>query len=325
MAVMLFGNIWIPAQGSDPNATEILRLYKESFSYQQSVSMKVDVTKFTLQTAAIEPNYNSRHREYHLVYRRDGNRCEWIGESLMLSDDRNVDTQDGRTIMIIFTGSQFIEAIGTTGVPIDHAYFSENPTEDLKKLFDSPSMGSSLNGNMYGNSHKNMADLLGDSNDLHIRDMSETIDGISCYVLEAETKYGRVTAWIAPEKGYNALKWTIEKLPNDFLDERRIDPEHGAVGQWVATLDSVVIEKINDRFVPVSGRFVLTIYDKEHELISNDLYMCKRSQIELHPDFKSLGAFRVNLPNGMPIHPKGQPGILYKWQDGKIISESEIK
>ncbi len=76
-------------------------------------------------------------------------------------------------------------------------------------LLANPNWGGPLFGNMYGNNYKTVADGL--TSHLHMHPKKENINGVACIVLEGASKYGKVTAWIAPEKGYNAMKWVIEK------------------------------------------------------------------------------------------------------------------
>lgn len=310
------------AQDNEPNAAEVLRHYKESLSYLQSVSMKVDIK--TSQEEITGADVKSRTlREFHFVHRRDGKRYEWIGESVVVDNNGVVNRAGSHIIKSIFTGEEYINVIG----PVDAAPWAASIQKDsydneLKDLYEAPILGGPLNGNIFGNNHKSVAELLSDGNDLRLRGRQENINGIPCYVLEATTKYGKVTAWIAPEKGYNALKWVIEKSPKDFFDETLISSSGFETESWIATLDSVDVQKIDDTFVPVTGYFTHKIRKSDGRVITFH-FKYERSEIKLHPDFEAIGAFVPDIPDGTRVDVKEAPGIRYVWQNGKIVPDKK--
>lgn len=194
-------------ENKDPNTAEVLRHYRESLSYLKSVSMKIDIE---LDVDENHPNKWFCPFERHFIFRRDHDRCEWVGQQLIFDEKGNVDPVRSQVIKEIINGELYANVISTPlnarprGVVIKRDY-----NEERERLLEDSDYGGPLFGRMYGCSHKSIGDLLSESATLYMRPERENINGIPCYVLEATTKYGKVTAWIAPGKGYSALKWTM--------------------------------------------------------------------------------------------------------------------
>jgi len=69
---------------------------------------------------------------------------------------------------------------------------------------------------------------------------------------------------------------------------------------WTAVFDSVKLQKVDDVFVPKGGAFTLTIEKTDgNTTVLN--YEYKISNTQLNPDFDALGAFKIDIPNGLPV------------------------
>jgi hypothetical protein len=298
------------AQGKDPNAAEVLRRYKESLSYFQSISMKIDI-----EIRASESDRKYAPRKEIFVFRRDHDRTEWIGESLVLDKDGRVDPSISFVLNEVMTGEYYGSVIGTINEFPRLATIRKDYKERQKRKFDDPEHGGALLGKMFGNSHKGIAELLGEAAGLYLRDEQENISGVSCYVLEATTKHGKVTAWVAPEKGHNALKWSIHKTSGDLFNKRPIYSD-----SCLAVFDSVEVQKVNDVFVTTGGCLTYTVnFADGRTNVSHHKY--KVSEVDLNPDFEALGAFAFNLPDGTRVSVEEYPGVRYIWQSGKIVPD----
>jgi hypothetical protein len=83
------------------------------------------------------------------------------------------------------------------------------------------------------------------------------------------------------------------------------------------------MEKVNDVntvFVPKSSRFTDTV-NFTNGTKSSDQSEYAVSDIQLNPDFEALGAFKIDLPNGIRVFVMEFPGVRYIWQDGKIVPD----
>jgi len=312
MAFVAFSDVCVFGQDKDPNAAEALRHYKESLSYLQSVSMEVDV-----ESSGKRYDPNSGHgrprRKANYIFRCDRGRTEWVGQSLLLDHLGNVDPVGSRRIQIIITKKCYFYVLGAPEELPSSALMIINDYEDhQKRAIDAPELGGPLGGRIFGNNHKSVAELLSESTNLYLRKEQENINGVPCYVLEARTKHGKVTAWVAPEKGYSTLKWMIHKTNDDLFDDRPI-----SLNSWLAVFDAVEVRQANDVFTTTGGILTLTFDYPDGRKVSWDKY--KVSGIQLNPDFEALGAFKIDLPNGTRVTVEDSPGIRYVWQDGEIV------
>jgi len=303
-------NVCVFGQGKDANSAEILGHYEESLSWLQSVSMEID-TKITQKGHQGKMPYHERN----FVFRRDGSRIECRGQVLVFDDKGDVNLPQSFDFKEVMTGLRSLSVRNSIDKPPVSANISGHYEDYQKRVLDSPNYGGPLGGKIFGNNRKSVAELLGESANLHLRDEQENINGVSYYVLEGTTKYGEVTAWIAPQKGYSALKWTIHKTGDDLFHERPISSN-----SWLAVFDSVELQKVGDVFVAKDGNFTLTI-DHSDGRTTVLRYEYKISNIQLNPDFEALGAFKVDLPNGTRVFVEESPGVRYVWQNGKIVPD----
>jgi len=185
-----------------------------------------------------------------------------------------------------------------------------------KLLCDNPEYGSALLGRIYGNNHLSIAELLRGAHEVQTR--QEILDGEACTVIEAHTSYGSVTAWIAPNKGYNALKWEIRKASQDLFDESKIQSK-----SWLAAFHATELRRIEGYYIPIRSEFSLEIAKKDGGPAAIDLYHYTVKNVDLNPDFEALKAFQFNLPDGTPVSLREAPGIGYVWRNGRAVPDVE--
>jgi len=165
-----------------------------------------------------------------------------------------------------------------------------------------------------------MAEVMRDSDSLSLIGQ-EKLGGSLCHIVSAETKYGTVTIWIAPEKGYNALKYVVRKSGRDILREGvRLEDE--GITEWVEVVDSIDVRKIDGVFIPISGQ--LTGKGRAgDDWKSTDHIEVKRSKIILNPDFEALGAFKISFPEGTEVTHEDIPGRRFRWTNGKFVPDMD--
>ncbi|MHC4312728.1 MAG: hypothetical protein ACYSW3_09725 [Planctomycetota bacterium] len=293
---------------------QLLERYRQSLSWQESVAMDIDIVfggKIDDKKTPIT--------ERHFIFRRDNNRAEWLGELIELDDKGKIDLTKSHVIKTFMTGDTFANLSGllrTRPLGITMTNDDEFYKNQLATRLDSPIDGGPLWGKMWGSNHKNIADLLINSTQVQLRKGKESINGILCYAIEAPTEYGKVTVWIAPEKGYNAVKWSIQKKPGDLFDEKPISSD-----SWIATFVVDDLQKIGNVFVTSGGQMTLKIdFGDEYERDKKrSTYKYTVRNIQLKPDFESLGAFKLDFPEGTPVQIIESPGIRYVWQNGKAV------
>lgn len=313
--IALLGGTCGLSQAQEWNSADVLEHYRASLSYLESVSMKI----------AINVDSNDSHlfpQTLDFVFRGDmqTNRAEWLGRQLIYKEGGELDTIESRSIKDIADGHIYVSLEGdrfADEIPSQRVILFNNYKERLKDLMENPNYGGALFGKMYGSSYRSVADLLSESSDFHMHNSKEYIDGVTCVVLEGTSKYGKVTAWIAPEKGYNALKWTIEKTPHHLFDNAPIKSNHWQVSFNVQEFHEV-ISNGKTTFVPKLAQFTHSI-DLRKGPKNIDHYEYETSDIELEPDFEALVAFKIDFPDGIRVFNRDFPNVKFIWEKGKPV------
>jgi len=302
------------------DVNEIVRRYKESLSYAEHISVKIDIEIAEKdETLSDYERKFVESRQTNIVYRRDHDRTEWIGNRLVLDKEGAVDTSKSYVMNEVMNGEYGGNVIGKLNELPMLATIRKDYKKRQKALLYDPERGGPLFGKMFGSNHKSVAELLVGAAELRLRNVRQDIGGTSCYVLEAMTEYGKVTAWIAPEKGYNTLKWAIHKTSGDLFNEKPI-----SLTSWAAVFDAVELQKVDDKFITKGGTLTHTRnFTDGHTTVSRFKY--KVGEIDLNPDFEALGAFVFNLPNGTKVSMKEFPGIPYVWQNGQPVTVVDQK
>ncbi|MHC4244054.1 MAG: hypothetical protein ACYSU4_16740, partial [Planctomycetota bacterium] len=154
----------------------------------------------------------------------------------------------------------------------------------------------------------------------------ENINGAACYVLEGTSQYGKVTAWIAPEKGHNAMKWVIEKDSHHLFDDTPLSGKWPSVESSMCVFNLRELHEIEGQdgmvFVPKSAHFahIISFRDGTRNV---DHYKYETSGIQLNPDFEALGAFKIDLPEGIRVFNKDVPGLKFSWRNGGPVPDTD--
>jgi len=299
----------IDASGQMPQAGEVLLLYKQSHAWMESVSMKVDIE------GTATGDLDNRRTSVGFVFHRDKDKVEWRGRSASYGLQGTIDPNTYDPINDIVAGGRYISFTNPAAEVLIPARVVQKYEKHVSRLMENSTYGGPLWGRIYGNNHKSVADLLAESPDVHLRDQQESIGGVLCYVLEGTNDYGRTTAWVAPDMGYSAMKWSIEKTGDDLFDDRSMSG-----GSTVESFDSVKLQNINGVFVPIEGVFTHSGSNPEgRRYMTREYY--RVSDIQLSPDFGALGAFKVDLPNGTRVQVEEASGVRYVWRDGQIVPD----
>jgi hypothetical protein len=301
--------------GMDGKAQELLRQYQHSLSWLQSVVMDV-------RTTADTPDSNKK-LIVDVSYRQDGTNIEWVGNDQPV-DLKGKPISDSTVLQRIESDRSYYVSDHGSEFPVT-LIVQELSTYRSDKHFwgDDPSLAGPMDGRIFGNDHKSVRELLAMSPAMRVRPDPENVLGVPCQVLEGVTPYGKVMAWIAPSKGYNALKWVIEKAPADRFDARSIASQwpEAKLSQWTATFQASGIGKVAGVSVVTEGTFDLRIQsDTEKE--SHGHYVYRRSGIVMHPDFTAIGAFRPKVPDGTRVQYNDVLDFRFEWRDGRMLPDA---
>lgn len=307
-----------------PTPKELVNLYKKAVTcWDKSVAMRVETEHSMAKRGTDETDI--RHWRYDLTHRRDGNRCEWFGHC-QFEGEHDGDKYSFNEQFTKMVGDDFFlyyirRQLGDQPGVMTQALMGSDIKEKLFILQAQEPDGGFLQGRMGGiGSAPKMVDVMCNSDSLNLIGQ-EKLNGLSCYIVEAKTKYGTYTVWISPEKGYNALKYIVRKSGRDILRDDIYIEDQG-ITEWVEVVDSIDVRKIDGVFVPISGK--LTGKAKAgDDWESTDHVELKRSEIVLNPDFKALGAFKISFPQGTEVTHKDIPGLRFRWINGKFVPDMD--
>jgi len=214
----------------------------------------------------------------------------------------------------LYTETVAIQARGAVNLSELHATWAA-PKNALRKYEQNTSTGSFLEGKVFGCGLNTVAEMLQLAENLQVSPDTETVGETECYVLSGDTTYGRVRAWIAPSRGYYALRYEISKTATDLFDDAPVGDQ--GVERGIMTLDDVQVEKIDGAWVATSGTLSQETILSDGKTIRSE-ERAVRTEIDLDPDFDAVKAFEIDLPEGTPVTLDEFPGIRYQWREGKL-------
>jgi len=142
--------------------------------------------------------------------------------------------------------------------------------------------------------------VLRQARSISVRDNTEKINAVECYVIEADTPGGQYKVWIDPNHGYNIAKAQVE------LSEGKNHLFYGKpfkkAGKKLSfSLQTVRFEKIDEIWVPVEANTQShRIYNKGD--FSKARTHTKLTEVILNPDHNMLGSFVPDdIPDGAKV------------------------
>ncbi len=302
---------------ANPSAQELVKRYHKAVTcWDKSVSMRIELIHSYERRG--ENETDTRHWTYDIKHRRDRDRCEWAGRCHFKGKLNGTDYARNESIKRIVGDDFFLlyTKRDSEKEPTD-AIMGSNVTERLFIMQAQEPDGGILQGRMGGiGLAPKIVDVMLACDSLRLLGQ-ERLSGSLCHIVEAQTKYGTMTVWIAPEKGYNALKYIVRKRGQDILrDDIRIEDQ--GITEWAETVDAIDVQKIDGVFVPISG--TLTGKAKATGAWQTTSHVSvKRSEVVLNPDLEALGAFQISFPEGTEVTHEDIGGYVFRWTKGKFV------
>jgi hypothetical protein len=164
--------------------------------------------------------------------------------------------------------------------------------------------------------------ILRKADHVSVRKRTDRFRGSKCFVIEADTKYGRYTIWLDSEHGFHPAKVLYKSGEGDHC-----------YYHLLAKGDTAYEYLINVRFEKIDGLWVSMEADSGQDIrgakgvFSKNKWHYKRTKIVLNPDHDKLGSFNDPLedPNNDPELTNGARVRLnslktkFTWQDGKVV------
>ena len=166
-----------------------------------------------------------------------------------------------------------------------------------------------------------------------LRPVREGVNASNCYVIDAKTEFGACTFWIDPEHGWNVAKSEGHQQRGDRVWNGYATLPHAYPNRASGGLQSdlVAVEKyeVSSSFGHVAGTWQIEAI--KHRLVQHladgttleGNTQLRRWNVEFHPNFANLGAFKLDYPDGIPVFVGDQPGLSFEWRDGKVMPRTQ--
>jgi hypothetical protein len=303
------------AAPAPPDVREIVQHYKESIAWKSMVSMEMKVRTDVIIKQ--ENRESITRRSLDVIYRRDGNRVEYIGSNVLLNPDNSVNPEGSLELAEVINGELYFHGDRYYRLKRHSGYIKRDFSNEQKSMLSSVARGLFLEGCIGGvGEYKDMAEMLCGSESLHLIG-EEDVNGRLCYVIKAATTYGMFTVWIAPDEDYNVLRYVVNKSANNILRDN-ITVDNDGVKEWTLVVDHIKLEQINGRRVPIGGSLTNSIRYKDGTERTVNV-TAERKEIDLNPDFEAQDAFALNLPDGTVVNDYDFRGVKYQIFKGRLV------
>ncbi len=187
--------------------------------------------------------------------------------------------------------------------------------------------GTALTGYLSG-SEDRVDKVLRQAREISVGRRTEKVGGVECYVIDAETKYGRHALWIDPQHGYNIARAEVQLLEgeNHYFYGK---PFETAGKKLNLSMDNVRFKKIKGIWLPVEADMRYRRAFGSIGQRSDSRTHIKVTEIVLNPDHEALGSFVPDdIPDGAQVtaYVDLNSGFitawdpLYRWQsNAKVV------
>ena len=175
-------------------------------------------------------------------------------------------------------------------------------------------------GYVFGNDKDIGTMFLEDTAKLKLHDKKSKVNGVDCYVIEAEVPNGgEYTVWIDPDHGFNIARMQSKRGAGDLYHGRPLM----ATVSWNNSYEVVEFQKVDDAWLPKTYKMQEKSVDGANDFAYKREGETSLYSVNLDPDHDALGSFlHDDIPNGtMVLLPRIPPNVQFTWQDGEIVAE----
>ncbi len=312
LQVVLVEGLWgSVAAGFDPNV--LIDRYGVCARRLETIFCEIETT---------QENKDGR-MVYSLQYCSDNNRKQWIGRQTRYNQDGTVNESSSSFRTDIFDDRQavhleFYNPSLANRFRLPRARLARRSRDRwLQDYVETPPYGGSLAGHFMGNNGYSILDLLKGATCRRFENKATEVMGYDAWLMEADTPYGAVRAWISPRLDYNCLKWEIAKGSGQYYRDGQFVNE-GWSG--TATFDAEKADQVEGRYIVTQARLNYRV-EGGGKVVADDTYHFSLKNVDLSPDYEALGAFAINLPEGTEATHEDIPGRVFQWTRGKFVPD----
>ncbi|GAG20694.1 unnamed protein product, partial [marine sediment metagenome] len=161
--------------------------------------------------------------------------------------------------------------------------------------------------------------ILRKDNSVKVLKKMEKINGSDCFVIVADTKYGKYKIWLDPNHGYHIAKAVVERGPGDFVQATNYTHLKGTKDAHI--IQNTRFKKFDGIWIPIESTFIRNVKYPKDDWCKNRSHK-KVTEVILNPDHEALSSFVPDdIKNGARVGVVGVKGIRYRWQDGKVVDK----
>ncbi|MCK4814780.1 redoxin domain-containing protein, partial [bacterium] len=315
LQVVLVGGLW-GSVGQELDPEVLIDKYNSCNKKFQTIYYELETTTQSAKRGK---------RVHSLKYCSNNEKKQWIGHRTQYKEDGTVDQRSSGLLRDIYSDKwgvhlQYYNPELKNVRPPRANLVRSSRDKYVQDYTNHPPYGGSLTGRLFGSNDQSIYDLLKGASNLKLQNEVTKITGYNTYLVEADTKYGIVKAWISPDLDYNCLKWEIIKDQNQFYRDGEFTND--GFTKLTAVYDAEKVEQIDGQFVITQAKFNYRV-DNGDIVLSNSTYHFNLTNIDLNPDYEALGAFKIQLPEGTVVTHEEVPGIQFRWTNGKFVPDMD--
>ena len=319
--------------GQSITINELLDRYNQTQKDSQAKYIKSETIRKDEDSLADEPKWYICKLEYYTDGTRiDLTKGKWI--SIADKNDRNFYDSSYST-RLIWDEDTWYEYKKPKIIEDGRVFISTNENWKNDSLFGNESIP--LEGYIIGNT-KTISSIFHEADEIKLHDTKEIINGILCYVLEADTEYGNHKIWIDPEHGYNICQAEVVRTNDDLyfgkpLSKIKVSADYtqniklsegippipiGSRTEVAFIMNNVKFQDYNGLWIPISGDWQETT-TYENGRVTKKSFNHSLIELEISPDFEAVHAFEPNIPNGTLVRIENENIVIpYHWIDNEV-------
>ncbi len=314
----------------NPTAFELLDKYAETQDRLQSIILKSEYREakscYRIEAGTVFYSFCSQELRY------DGKRIcvranHWGQLTLQINAPKQqpqyVSTLwDGKTKYQYIIGSasvkEKVKGYNPSGTCSIYQPIKRNQTETTLSCSDVHIFG------YFRGDRERFDTILRKANSVKVLKKMEKVNGSDCFVIVADTKYGKYKIWLDPNHGYHIAKAVVERGPGDFVQATNYTHLKGTKDAHI--IQNTRFKKFDGIWIPIESTFIRNTKYPKDDWCKNRSHK-KVTEVILHPDHEALSSFVPDdIKNGAKVRISGANGkYRYTWQDGQVVDEKGRK